>query len=44
MDGISLKVDVPARVPTQDYAYARVGVRIAGVEDMIFSEITKVNL
>lgn len=44
MGGISLEVDVPARVPTQDYAYARVGVRIVGVEDMIFSEIVKIDL
>ena len=44
MNGISLQVDVPERIPTQDYAYARVGVRIEGVEDMIFSEIIKVNL
>ncbi|WP_057937124.1 DUF3823 domain-containing protein [Algoriphagus resistens] len=44
MSGISLEVNVPERVPAQDYAYARVGVRIEGVEDMIFSEIVKVNL
>ncbi|EAZ81977.1 DUF3823 domain-containing protein [Algoriphagus machipongonensis] len=44
MTGISLGVDVPERVPTQNYAYARVGVRIEGVEDMIFSEIVKVDL
>lgn len=44
MSGISLEVNVPERVPTQDYAYARIGVRIEGVEDMIFSEIVKVNL
>ncbi|MEB2773841.1 DUF3823 domain-containing protein [Algoriphagus sp. D3-2-R+10] len=41
---IALEVAVPERVPTQNYAYARVGVRIQGVEDMIFSEIVKVNL
>jgi hypothetical protein len=41
---ISLEVTVPDRVPTQNYGYARIGVRIQGVEDMIFSEIVKVEL
>jgi len=44
LSNISLSVNVPARVPTQDYVFARIGVRIQGVEDMIFSEIIKVNL
>ncbi|MDR7128620.1 hypothetical protein J2X69_000952 [Algoriphagus sp. 4150] len=44
LSSITLEVDVPERVPTQNYAYARIGVRIRGVEDMIFSEILKVNL
>lgn len=41
---ISLNLDVPERVPTQNYAYARIGVKIDGVEDRIFSEIVKVDL
>ncbi|WP_026967326.1 DUF3823 domain-containing protein [Algoriphagus terrigena] len=44
LSNISLSVNVPARVPTQDYAFARIGVRIQGVEDMIFSDIVKVDL
>ena len=44
LSGITLEVDVPDRVPTQNYGYARIGVRIQGVEDMIFSEIVKVEL
>ena len=44
LSSIALEVTVPERVPTQDYAYARVGVKIDGVEDRIFSEIVKVNL
>lgn len=44
LSNISLSVDVPERVPTQDYAFARIGVRIQGVEDMIFSDIVKVDL
>lgn len=41
---ITLSVGVPDRVPTQDYAYARIGVKIEGVEDRIFSEIIRVDL
>jgi len=44
LSSISLEVTVSQIVPTQDYAYARIGVRIEGVEDMIFSEIIKVDL
>ncbi|MCE7053434.1 DUF3823 domain-containing protein [Algoriphagus sp. AGSA1] len=44
LSAITLEVDVPERVPAQNYGYARIGVRIQGVEDMIFSEIAKVNL
>lgn len=44
LGNVSLSVSVPQRVPNQDYGFARVGVRISGVEDMIFSEIVKVNL
>ncbi|WP_192347561.1 DUF3823 domain-containing protein [Algoriphagus sp. Y33] len=44
LSSITLEVDVPERVPTQNYGYARVGVKIQGVEDMIFSEVIKVNL
>lgn len=44
LTSISLETAVPDRVPTQDYAYARIGVKIDGVEDRIFSEIVKVDL
>jgi hypothetical protein len=44
LSNINLSLDVPERVPTQDYAFARVGVRIQGVEDMIFSDIVRVDL
>jgi len=29
-------------VPTQNYVFARIGVKISGVEDMIFSPLQKV--
>lgn len=44
MNNISLAVDVPELLPSQNYIYARVGVKIEGVEDMLFSEIQKVDL
>lgn len=42
LDNLSMTVDVPEGV-TQDYIFARVGVKIAGVEDMIFSPLQKLN-
>ncbi len=44
LSSITLEVSVPDRVPTQNYGYARVGIKIDGVEDRIFSEIVKVDL
>lgn len=41
---VSLKATVPALTPTQNYVFARIGLKIAGVEDMIFSPVVKVNL
>lgn len=44
MDNIELEVEVPAMTPAQSYVFARIGVKIAGVEDMIFSHIEKIQL
>ena len=41
-DHVTLNVTVPATYPTQNYVYARVGLKIAGVEDMIFTPVVKV--
>jgi len=41
---VSLKATVPAITPTQTYVFARIGLKIAGIEDMIFSPVVKVNL
>jgi len=41
---VTLKATVPALIPTQNYVFARIGLKIAGVEDMIFSPVVKVNL
>ena len=40
-NNISLSVAVPSI--TQDYVYARIGVKVAGVEDMIFSQLVMVS-
>ncbi|KIO77899.1 hypothetical protein TH53_07010 [Pedobacter lusitanus] len=41
---LSLKVNVPAIVPAQNYVFARIGVKIEGVEDMVFSPLQKIQL
>lgn len=42
-NNISMSVTIPAISPTQSYVFARVGLKIAGVEDMIFSPLIKVD-
>lgn len=44
MDNISLSLEVPDLVRSQSYVYARIGVKIEGVEDMIFSHVEKLEL
>jgi hypothetical protein len=44
LNNIIISTNVPTIVPAQDYVYARVGVKIKDVEDMIFSPVQKVNL
>lgn len=41
---ISLTATVPAISPTQNYVFARIGLKINGVEDMIFSPVQKIQL
>lgn len=36
--------DIPAPVPSQNYFFARMGLKIAGVEDMIYTPVQKVTL
>ncbi|CAM3969990.1 Protein of unknown function [Pedobacter westerhofensis] len=38
---ISLTATAPAIVPAQNYVFVRIGIKIAGVEDMIFSPLQK---
>jgi hypothetical protein len=43
-NSIALNVAIPTLVPTQNYVFARVGIKISGVEDMIFSEVVKLTI
>ena len=40
---LEVNVQMPANQATQNYVYARVGLKIAGVEDMIFSSIKRLD-
>ena len=42
LNNINLSLTVPAIVPTQNYVFGRIGLKIAGVEDMIFSPVQKI--
>jgi hypothetical protein len=42
LNNLSMSVTIPALVPTQNYVFARIGVKIAGVEDMIFTASQKI--
>lgn len=41
---LTLKAVVPAIVPVQNYVFVRIGVKIDGVEDMVFSPLQKIQL
>ncbi len=43
-NNIALTVAIPAISPAQNYVFARVGLKIAGVEDRIFSPLVKIQL
>jgi hypothetical protein len=43
VNNISLSVAIPSITPAQSYVFARVGLKIAGVEDMIFSPLVQLN-
>ena len=44
LNNVSMSVTIPSITPTQSYVFARVGLKIAGVEDMIFSPLVKIDL
>jgi hypothetical protein len=41
---INLSATVPAITPVQNYVFVRIGLKIAGVEDMIFSPLQKITM
>ncbi len=41
-NNIIMGIKVPGIVPIQNYVFARVGIKIAGVEDMIFSPVQRI--
>ena len=43
LNNVTLTANIPDIVPTQNYVFARIGLKIAGVEDMIFSPLEKLS-
>ncbi|MEJ7692679.1 DUF3823 domain-containing protein [Daejeonella sp.] len=43
LNNVSVSVTVPALVPTQNYVFARIGVKFSGVDDMIFGPTVKLS-
>lgn len=43
LNNVNLNVTVPAIIPTQNYVFARIGVKTEGVEDWIFSPVQKIS-
>jgi len=41
LNNLSINVTIPSISPTQNYVFARIGIKISGVEDMIFSPLQK---
>lgn len=42
-NNIALSVTIPTLTPTQNYVYARIGVKMVNVEDRIYSPVVKVS-
>ena len=42
-NSVNLSVSIPSITPAQNYVFARFGLKIAGVEDMIFSPLFKLD-
>ncbi|WP_316824640.1 DUF3823 domain-containing protein [Pedobacter miscanthi] len=43
LNNLNMSVTIPAIVPAQNYVFARIGVKIAGVDDLIFTPVTKIS-
>ncbi len=42
LNNLALSVSIPTISPIQNYVFARIGIKISGVEDMIFSPVQKI--
>jgi hypothetical protein len=42
LNNVSMSIAIPKITPTQNYVFARVGIKIADVEDRIYSPVTKI--
>ncbi|MDG3583859.1 DUF3823 domain-containing protein [Galbibacter pacificus] len=43
-NAVSMTVEIPEMLASKEYLYTRIGVKIAGVEDMIYSQVEKIDL
>ncbi|MDQ0967656.1 hypothetical protein QFZ20_003059 [Flavobacterium sp. W4I14] len=43
LNNLNMSVSIPTIVPTQNYVFARIGVKVAGVDDLIFTPVTKIS-
>jgi hypothetical protein len=44
LNNVNLSVAIPTLTPSQNYVFARIGIKMAGVEDRIFSPLVKLEL
>jgi hypothetical protein len=44
LSNLSMSVEIPSdpKKPDQNYIFARIGVKIAGIEDMIYTQVQKI--
>jgi len=42
LNNLNMSVTIPGITPTQNYVFARIGVKIAGVDDLIFTPVSKI--
>ncbi|WP_412467626.1 DUF3823 domain-containing protein [Pedobacter sp. KLB.chiD] len=43
LNNLNMSVTIPGITPAQNYVFARIGVKIAGVDDLIFTPVTKIS-
>lgn len=43
LNNLNMSVTIPGITPTQNYVFARIGVKIAGVDDLIFTPVSKLS-